>query len=322
MGKHHSSEESNDYFVDDGEESLEEWGEKKVYCICKKADDGTWMVECDYCKDWFHGDCVGLEQEMSDNLLDSYCCPTCENKSLGKSSWKKACRLKGCKKAAIFLDKKVHVESDKDMLYCSAEHGVEFWTNIIRGAEVEAEDIATLVENCKFSKEFKVMGNVNYPINYNLVETKLTEEERESKKHIEDRIKLHQEHLQKWEERAQYIEWVGERTLAINLQRKAEKETEVCGYSEDINDEAWLQSSAPFKESKELVLAKRDGICQKDRRKCQKHAHWLSIFNDNADQEVEVLNAEIENLREREDNLLNKVHVKIIREKAKVISSN
>lgn len=29
--------------------------EEVVYCICRKKYDGSFMICCDGCKDWFHG---------------------------------------------------------------------------------------------------------------------------------------------------------------------------------------------------------------------------------------------------------------------------
>lgn len=31
------------------------------YCLCRGPNDGTFMVECDDCDQWFHGSCVNLK---------------------------------------------------------------------------------------------------------------------------------------------------------------------------------------------------------------------------------------------------------------------
>nr|KAF6434147.1 PHD finger protein 2 [Molossus molossus] len=59
-----------------------------VYCICRLPYDVTrFMIECDACKDWFHGSCVGVEEEEAPDI-DIYHCPNCE-KTHGKSTLKK-----------------------------------------------------------------------------------------------------------------------------------------------------------------------------------------------------------------------------------------
>ncbi|XP_051873924.1 lysine-specific demethylase phf2 isoform X1 [Pristis pectinata] len=59
-----------------------------VYCICRLPYDVTrFMIECDACKDWFHGSCVGVEEDEAPDI-DIYHCPNCE-KTHGQSTMKK-----------------------------------------------------------------------------------------------------------------------------------------------------------------------------------------------------------------------------------------
>ncbi|XP_012694008.1 lysine-specific demethylase phf2 isoform X2 [Clupea harengus] len=59
-----------------------------VYCICRLPYDVTqFMIECDACKDWFHGSCVGVDEDEAPDI-DIYHCPNCE-KTNGKSTLKK-----------------------------------------------------------------------------------------------------------------------------------------------------------------------------------------------------------------------------------------
>lgn len=49
-----------------------------VYCICGKPYETTrFMIQCDACKEWFHGSCVGLKEHQSRDI-DKYHCPKCE----------------------------------------------------------------------------------------------------------------------------------------------------------------------------------------------------------------------------------------------------
>uniref|UniRef100_A0A674NBR0 Lysine-specific demethylase PHF2 n=1 Tax=Takifugu rubripes TaxID=31033 RepID=A0A674NBR0_TAKRU len=58
-----------------------------VYCICRLPYDVTqFMIECDACKDWFHGSCVGVDEDDAPDI-DIYHCPNCE-KTHGKSTRK------------------------------------------------------------------------------------------------------------------------------------------------------------------------------------------------------------------------------------------
>ncbi|XP_057574041.1 histone lysine demethylase PHF8 isoform X3 [Hippopotamus amphibius kiboko] len=49
-----------------------------VYCLCRLPYDVTrFMIECDMCQDWFHGSCVGVEEDKAADI-DLYHCPNCE----------------------------------------------------------------------------------------------------------------------------------------------------------------------------------------------------------------------------------------------------
>ncbi|XP_064823150.1 lysine-specific demethylase phf2-like [Oncorhynchus masou masou] len=64
-----------------------------VYCICRLPYDVTqFMIECDACKDWFHGSCVGVDEDEAPDI-DIYHCPNCE-KTDGKSTMKNKKRNK------------------------------------------------------------------------------------------------------------------------------------------------------------------------------------------------------------------------------------
>ncbi|XP_006861311.1 PREDICTED: lysine-specific demethylase 7A, partial [Chrysochloris asiatica] len=48
-----------------------------VYCVCRQPYDvSRFMIECDVCKDWFHGSCVGVEEHHAFDI-DLYHCPDC-----------------------------------------------------------------------------------------------------------------------------------------------------------------------------------------------------------------------------------------------------
>jgi hypothetical protein len=44
-----------------------------LYCVCRRPDSGKWMIACDGCEDWYHGECVKIREEDGD-LIDKYYC--------------------------------------------------------------------------------------------------------------------------------------------------------------------------------------------------------------------------------------------------------
>lgn len=49
---------------------------ESLYCVCRQKDDGTFMICCDECSDWFHGKCVGI-LERDAKFVDNFVCPNC-----------------------------------------------------------------------------------------------------------------------------------------------------------------------------------------------------------------------------------------------------
>jgi len=63
---------------------------KERYCICNRTEaeaPDTMMIDCDICKNWFHGECVNLTPEEMEEL-EFYACPKCTGKS-GKGEKRK-----------------------------------------------------------------------------------------------------------------------------------------------------------------------------------------------------------------------------------------
>lgn len=52
-------------------------GDGELYCLCRTPyDQLRFMIGCDGCDQWFHGECVGVSESESE-LVDMYFCPDC-----------------------------------------------------------------------------------------------------------------------------------------------------------------------------------------------------------------------------------------------------
>ncbi|KAF9933875.1 PHD finger protein 3 [Mortierella alpina] len=61
---------------------------KKVYCYCQKPDDGEVMIQCDNCRQWFHGACVDITDEMAQIMelkSEKFFCDPCTDKLEARS---------------------------------------------------------------------------------------------------------------------------------------------------------------------------------------------------------------------------------------------
>ncbi|XP_072257925.1 transcription initiation factor TFIID subunit 3 isoform X2 [Pyxicephalus adspersus] len=65
----------------------DEWGNQIWICPgCNKADDGSPMIGCDGCDDWYHWPCVGLTAEPDE---EQWFCTKCESKKKDKKHKKR-----------------------------------------------------------------------------------------------------------------------------------------------------------------------------------------------------------------------------------------
>ena len=63
---------------DDEDEEMEE--DNKLYCICRKPYDGSFMVACDSCLEWYHPTCIGSTEEKL-KKMKKYICDKCKPSS-------------------------------------------------------------------------------------------------------------------------------------------------------------------------------------------------------------------------------------------------
>lgn len=94
------SQQQTDDEYDSAEDDYDE-EDGEVYCICRKPDDGTPMVCCDGCDEWYHIKCVGLHKDEVNNLLVKYYCPKCIDEGKGESVFRIECAIPWCHKAAL-----------------------------------------------------------------------------------------------------------------------------------------------------------------------------------------------------------------------------
>ncbi|RYP46880.1 hypothetical protein DL768_006977 [Monosporascus sp. mg162] len=108
-------------------ESSDDETDNGPYCICRGPDDHRWMIGCDVCEDWFHGECVKLDKETGEKLVERFVCPNCTDGKKNYTKYKKTCSLPGCKNAARLYSKNTKDRS----VFCSSEHCDAWWASII-----------------------------------------------------------------------------------------------------------------------------------------------------------------------------------------------
>lgn len=60
------------------EDDQDEEDDQKQYCVCRKPYSGQFMIQCDFCEEWYHGSCVNITP--TDALgIDRYKCKACKD---------------------------------------------------------------------------------------------------------------------------------------------------------------------------------------------------------------------------------------------------
>ncbi|CAG9832145.1 unnamed protein product [Diabrotica balteata] len=49
----------------------------QAYCICRSSDSSRFMIGCDACEEWYHGDCVKISEKDA-KLIKQYICVRCK----------------------------------------------------------------------------------------------------------------------------------------------------------------------------------------------------------------------------------------------------
>ena len=103
--------------------SEEDESDNGPYCLCRGPDDHRWMICCEKCEDWFHGECIKMDKGIGESLIEKFICPNCSTGSLG-TIYKKTCALGGCKKAA-------RLSQTQPSVFCSVEHTQMWWERML-----------------------------------------------------------------------------------------------------------------------------------------------------------------------------------------------
>merc|ERR1711983_506414 len=44
-----------------------------LYCTCRSTDVNRFMIGCDHCEEWYHGDCIGVTEKEAKFIKKFYC---------------------------------------------------------------------------------------------------------------------------------------------------------------------------------------------------------------------------------------------------------
>ncbi|KAJ4298696.1 hypothetical protein N0V88_003728 [Collariella sp. IMI 366227] len=222
------------------------------YCLCRGPDDHRFMIACDRCEDWFHGECIGMDKHTGENLVQKYICPNCTDNGRYATRYKKMCSLAGCKNPARIYD------AARPSIFCSSDHCQAWWEQLVsKLPKTKGADADNLTQE----------DTALTPEEHALLSTSAT-----ARYQLGEEIVLCKKMLQ-------LIDMAhARREAAIAAGRGTAKD--LCGYDSRLDDVGATHQFARFVQSPQGEAVFRsgslDGMCIK--KKCKPHNGWSAIL--------------------------------------------
>lgn len=283
--------------VDDDEHGEDEAAaeDAQVYCICQVTyTDERFMIACDGCDNWFHGQCVGISEDDA-QLLDRWFCPDCANDGSKEgeiriSVWKEQCADEECKKAARGSSVKFGSK------YCSNECAIKSAQRKLSTMSKERRiTITSILTSGRLTKLAmrRLQGSLDSlaePVPADVADEKdlkNIESQRSTITAAIDALRQRRVFLDAVVERAEQWEWREEETKA-----KSGSGSEPCGMDDRLawDPDRWnaylngqvigLEEEGQSLKS-QLELGVTNGLvgnsahmCLRTRRQCDRHSGW------------------------------------------------
>ncbi|TLD07852.1 hypothetical protein PgNI_10351 [Pyricularia grisea] len=122
--------EENENDEDGASDSEDDESDHGPYCLCRGPDDHRWMISCEACEDWFHGECVDVSKDVGETLIQSYICPRCTVPGKLVTRYKKTCGLGGCSQPARISAPAVN-SGAPNSVFCSQDHCNVWWEQLV-----------------------------------------------------------------------------------------------------------------------------------------------------------------------------------------------
>ncbi|KAG8186564.1 hypothetical protein JTE90_020863 [Oedothorax gibbosus] len=125
---------------------------RTVYCICGEPYDSVrFMIQCDACKDWYHGSCVNVKEHESSDI-EKYHCVQCQN-IVGPSVYRE---VKNYHR---------HDYGDSDAEGKAVQSGTPVFVKELRSRHFKsAEEIVVHLRGPQLSLPYLIQNGFNHPI--------------------------------------------------------------------------------------------------------------------------------------------------------------
>ncbi|KAI9280062.1 hypothetical protein BY458DRAFT_501251 [Sporodiniella umbellata] len=227
--------------------------ENTLYCVCKRPYDiPRFMIACDKCDQWFHGECINVSEKQGE-FVDLYFCENCSEITGKKTSWKPKCANTNCEKPARLG--KNHGNLSK---YCTDNCGIQ-----VARTRIELSEMKNPLSRGRLSS-FADM------------------DDRARLSRVKDERIYAKSIIQLCLHKSRFLALAQERTEG----------SEFCGFDSRLSwpDTIWEKVNRLDDEMRllndknDLVTAKPFTVCGAN-KKCGKHAHWYKLKSTEIEQE-------------------------------------
>ncbi|KAI7902363.1 uncharacterized protein BX663DRAFT_543373 [Cokeromyces recurvatus] len=243
----------------------------KLYCICKRPYDvPRFMIACDKCNEWFHGECIQISEKQGE-FIDLYFCDNCSKITGKKTSWKPKCANPACSKAARIGTHQGHLSK-----YCTDNCGMQ-----VARARIELAELKKRNATMSLNKQ-----------HYNpLSRSKLS-----SFAELDDRARLCRVKEEKIHAK-DIIQMVEQKSKLLNMLIQKEDNNTLCGFDSRLSwpDTLWEKVhyviekdeviSLLDENEQPLTTAKVFHVCQQNRKSCNRHTNWQKLKTAELEQE-------------------------------------
>lgn len=60
----------------------------QAYCLCRSSDSSRFMIACDACEEWYHGDCINISEKEAKHIRQYFCPRCCEEDPTLQTRWR------------------------------------------------------------------------------------------------------------------------------------------------------------------------------------------------------------------------------------------
>ncbi|ORZ18773.1 hypothetical protein BCR42DRAFT_232247 [Absidia repens] len=251
-----------------------------LYCICQTPYDAPrFMIACDRCDQWFHGECIGISEKEGE-FIDLYFCDVCGKETGKATSWKPRCGNPACSKAARISSQQGYLSK-----YCSHNCGMQ-----VARARLELTEMKR--------RQHSDAAADNIPSIPQLTINKQRQSRLSSQAEKEDHHRLEQLRKQK-RQALDVIRMIEQKQSFLGMTEQQLQHGDICGFDPRLvwDDQIWVKVKGMVATNDDSIIMlqyednddddtvswqqstnQQPEKCQVIRKECRQHQQWPKLL--------------------------------------------